>query len=231
MKLHLGKNLKQHRTACGMTQEALAEQLGVTPQTVSRWESCVSYPDIELLPSIANLFHITVDALIGSDELRQEYDLNDVFTEAICAEKAGAYDRAAEILRTALRLYPGHDGLMCELAMTLGQTGQPTDRTEAIMLSERILALSENDKVRSTAKAHLCLLYRDAGLTSQAETLCRTLPHIWESREAVMALLAENGDDTALAWAHSIASQVFDDLEHRRTIAFSAGYRGDTPPN
>lgn len=224
MKLHIGQTIKCCRIKTGMTQETVAELLGVAPQTVSRWESGTCYPDIALLPAIANLFSLTVDELLGMQTIRQEHDLNAIFTEAIALEKNGDYAAAAQVLRRALAVYPGHDGLMCELAMTLGATGTEADRTEAIALSERVLALSTNDKVRSTAKAHLCLLYREAGMTDQAMQICATLPHIWESREMVAALLSAPDDDRVCERAKRIAAQVLDELTAHRRIAFSAGY-------
>ena len=224
MKLALGDNIRRFRRSMDMTQEQLAEQLGVSFQSVSRWENGTTYPDMELLPAIANLFSLTVDELLGVQTIRQEHDLNAIFTEAIALEKDGDYAAAVQVLRRALAVYPGHDGLMCELAMTLGATGTETDRTEAIALSERVLALSINDKVRSTAKAHLCLLYREAGMTERAMQICATLPHIWESREMVTALLSEEDDERACIRAQRIAAQVLDDLIEHRRIAFSAGY-------
>lgn len=75
MKLYLGENMRKLRLAKDMTQEALADELGVSPQTVSRWEGCSSYPDVELLPEIAGYFDISVDALIGVDIVRQQAHL------------------------------------------------------------------------------------------------------------------------------------------------------------
>lgn len=59
------------RKELGLTQEGLAQQLGVTNQAVSKWESGQSCPDIALLPKIADLFGITIDALFGR-EAKQE---------------------------------------------------------------------------------------------------------------------------------------------------------------
>ena len=56
-----------HRKRLGLTQEALAQKLGVTNQAVSKWESGQSCRDIALLPAIADLFGITLDALFGRE--------------------------------------------------------------------------------------------------------------------------------------------------------------------
>ena len=53
MKLRIGENIKSLRKARDITQEALAEMLGVSCQSVSRWELGTCYPDMELLPAIA----------------------------------------------------------------------------------------------------------------------------------------------------------------------------------
>ena len=56
-----------YRRKLGLTQEALAQSLGVTNQAVSKWESGQSCPDIALLPQIADLFGITLDQLFGRE--------------------------------------------------------------------------------------------------------------------------------------------------------------------
>ena len=63
MKLTIGENIRDHRRKQDLTQEELAERLGVSYQSVCRWENGTTYPDIELLPAITKLFGITVDEL------------------------------------------------------------------------------------------------------------------------------------------------------------------------
>lgn len=74
MKLEFAKNLRELRLHRDLTQDELAEQLGVSVQTVSRWESSTktSYPDIELLPAIAGFFGVTVDELLGCSKAQSD---------------------------------------------------------------------------------------------------------------------------------------------------------------
>lgn len=62
---HLGQRIASLRKQKELTQEALAEALGVSPQAVSKWENAVSCPDIMLLPQLAQLLGTTVDALLS----------------------------------------------------------------------------------------------------------------------------------------------------------------------
>lgn len=62
-KLKIGNRIKEKRRERNLTQEELASMLGVTKAAVSKWENEESYPDITLLPQIAQLFHMTMDYL------------------------------------------------------------------------------------------------------------------------------------------------------------------------
>lgn len=68
MELTLGKRIGQLRRAKGITQEALAEKLGVTPQAVSKWENDGSCPDIALLPELAKILGISTDELLTGNK-------------------------------------------------------------------------------------------------------------------------------------------------------------------
>ena len=65
MEQTLGKRIVSHRKALGLTQDQLAERLGVTAQAVSKWENDQSCPDITTLPKLARIFGTTTDALLG----------------------------------------------------------------------------------------------------------------------------------------------------------------------
>lgn len=63
----LGQRIAALRRQKELTQETLAEALGVSPQAVSKWENDVSCPDILLLPQLAKMLGVTVDALLSGD--------------------------------------------------------------------------------------------------------------------------------------------------------------------
>ncbi len=72
MNIKIGEKIKQLRLRDGRRQEDLAASLGISPQAVSRWESGVGYPDMELVPAIANYFHVSIDSLFGYQYEREE---------------------------------------------------------------------------------------------------------------------------------------------------------------
>ena len=67
MKMTLGQKIAENRRVAGLTQEALAEKMGVSAQAVSKWEKDVSCPDITLLPSLAKLFETSIDELLSGE--------------------------------------------------------------------------------------------------------------------------------------------------------------------
>ena len=71
--MELGKKIKQLRFKAGLTQEQLADKLGIGPQAVSKWENDVAMPDITLLPLLAEVFGVTIDDLF---DLTVEQRLN-----------------------------------------------------------------------------------------------------------------------------------------------------------
>ncbi len=72
MKLNISETLKRLRKNKNLTQEDVASELGVSFQAVSRWENGLSYPDIELLPQIAAMLDVSMDALFDMDSNSEE---------------------------------------------------------------------------------------------------------------------------------------------------------------
>lgn len=72
MELNFGENIRRLRRSRDLTQEALADALGVSAQSVSKWECAYGYPDITQLPAIANYFGVTIDKLLSNDDDSRE---------------------------------------------------------------------------------------------------------------------------------------------------------------
>ena len=81
--MYLPANLKKYRILKELTQEDVAEFLGITPQSVSKWERGESYPDITLLPALANIFETSVDLLLGMDTIRAEETRYNIHKKAV----------------------------------------------------------------------------------------------------------------------------------------------------
>ena len=105
MKLNIGENIRSCRRKMNLTQEQPAEKLGVSFQSVSRWENDLTYPDMELLPALMGIFGITADELLASSEARKQLDADEILrelTELSNQENAPA-ERINEIIRTIRR--------------------------------------------------------------------------------------------------------------------------------
>jgi len=71
MRIMIGEKIKTLRKKDGRTQDDLAKALGITNQAVSRWEANKAYPDMEMIPAIANYFHVSIDELFGYNNDRE----------------------------------------------------------------------------------------------------------------------------------------------------------------
>ena len=150
MQLNLGNKIRELRRRDGRTQDALAEALGVTAQAVSRWESGGSYPDVEIIPAIANYFHISIDVLFGYHDDREEKikSILDRATEVLTKQGftmcqgslADDVEKCIDMLRSASEEFPNEPKILLKLAQALhmwgwhkyGVRGRPADATGII---------------------------------------------------------------------------------------------------
>ena len=190
--LHLPENLKKYRLLKNLTQEDVAEYLGITAQSVSKWERGESYPDITFLPALANIFETSVDLLIGMDTIRAEETRYNIHKKAVAYQRCGDYNSAEQTYRDALLIYPNKPGMILGLASTLALKG---NTNEAIELMERGLPLSSNEKQKATMRAALCFLYLKSGREDSANRLASELPHRRESREVIQPLIQQGLSD------------------------------------
>lgn len=215
MQLNIGNKIRELRRRDGRTQEMLADALGVTSQAVSRWESGGSYPDMEIVPAIANYFGVSIDHLFGYDNNRQ------VKINAIL-EKAHEYnlryrndgiwfDDCLTLLRNGLAEFPGNESIMIELADTLCELGwrRYGERLyydehgfiqhdhqrhvnnpyweESIKICEYIAEESTVHDNRTRAVSILVMLYRNIGRYEKAIAHAKDMPGIQQCREYLLA--------------------------------------------
>ena len=129
MQLTLGQKIRELRKRDGRTQEALAEALGVTSQAISRWEANGGYPDMEMIPAIANYFHVSIDELFGYHSDREEKikSILDKADKVITNQGFHYYqgsiseevESCIDMLRTAADEFPNEPRILLRLANTL----------------------------------------------------------------------------------------------------------------
>lgn len=114
MKIH--DVIRTRRQTMGLTQEGLADRLGVSAPAVNKWEKGLNYPDITLLPSLARTLGVDLNTLLSfQEDLTQEeigLFLNRVYETAQGEAPAAAFDLA----RSKLREFPNSDLLAFSLA-------------------------------------------------------------------------------------------------------------------
>ncbi len=116
MELYISETIRKYRKQLDLTQEQLAADLGVSPQSVSKWECNDGYPDITFLPNIANYFKISIDELLGNDKLTKvrEIQQND--------ENFWEFKSPADRVETTLKLfrkYPHECDVASQLAWAI----------------------------------------------------------------------------------------------------------------
>ena len=111
MKLTIGENIRAFRKKNDLTQEALADRLGVTYQSISRWENGTTYPDLELLPAISEILSVTVDELLGMPQIEKEKRAIETYDELRreCIKKDYDADKIVTLLRDIRRNYLDSD--------------------------------------------------------------------------------------------------------------------------
>ena len=195
MNINIGENIKNLRKRKEVTQEELAEHLGISFQSISKWERGDGFPDITMLPDLADFFDISIDELIGADRISGGI-FSDIYIQAHEYQFNGEYGKAIDLLKNTLKQYPNHYDLTAKLANVLLLSGDLDESKiyaqKAITLCERDLNnINKSEKHRATARAMLCFLYENIGEHKKSRDLASKLPHVWESREILWGELKE----------------------------------------
>ncbi len=174
IRIKIGTKIRLLRRQNDVTQDMLADHLGVTPQAVSRWESGVCYPDMNFLPLIADYFSVTMDELLCYTNARKEQKVEEYLEEAERLLDRERLTEAMEVLRTALAEIPSSYRLQIEMAEVLSLYAEALIEKgdspkikevvnaaldEAVSFCRHILSDCTDDELRDRTKKTLCDIY------------------------------------------------------------------------
>ena len=121
MEHHLAENIRRYRKERGMTQEELAEKLNLTLGTISKWERGSSEPELTYLMQLAQIFHVSLDALLGFSIRSNNADVLIEKIEKL--ENAREFEAAIKECEAALLIYPNHFRVVYQVAKTYNLIG------------------------------------------------------------------------------------------------------------
>lgn len=210
MIIYFGENLKKLRKSKEMTQETLAEFLGVSFQTVSKWERGETYPDIIMLPIISRFFDVSIDDLLGTNKSHDEQRINEylkLYDDMKLKDLTSTFNKFQE----AIKEFPSDFRILIRY-MELLQEVKGFVQGKYKDISKEITSIFENiqnhctdDSIRIWSKrimvAHLLTKYQcipnEEGkyrihkeYLNQAEEIINTLPSINDSKELMLMGLA-----------------------------------------
>lgn len=161
--LKLAETIVKQRKTRNMTQEELASSLGVTAQAVSHWERG-GYPDITLLPAIANFFEITIDELLGNDDISKEEDIKKFFHLIREELPNDAMTEKLTLCKKYAEKYPKNYDIALELGTVIFFSDQEVRKEHLPLLREqceKIIAGSTDQSYRDSAIRLMCRVGND----------------------------------------------------------------------
>ncbi len=105
MSFHIGDNIRALRKSKDVTQEQLAEFLGISNAAISKWERGETYPDISLLPVLAKFFNVSIDELMDYDISRNQEKIQNIESEYWRLWKLGKFEETSELIKAARQQY------------------------------------------------------------------------------------------------------------------------------
>ena len=198
MKLNIGETIKKLRRERDITQEEFAEMLGVSCQSVSRWENNLCYPDIELIPTIAAFFNISTDKLMGVDDIAEKKAVDKYLKDFQVAISIGNIDECIRIARAGVAEFPNNYVLLNKLMYALFvSTSDDADivdwkenrqkyDAEIVALGERIIKYCPDTDIKYEAIDRLAFHHCEMGRKAIGRSIYETLPSIYYCRESAI---------------------------------------------
>ena len=197
MNIYLGENIKNLRKTRGLTQEEFANSIGVSFQTVSKWERGDCYPDITMLPIISEYFETNVDALLGIDKSKREQKANEyiaMYSKLRLKERKFVleeFEKAVREFPNDYRIVVRYMELLMEEKFSICRNDFENVSKEIETLFRKIQDNCTDDAIRIWAKRLICryLHYKydccgfDENYYNQAMEIIDTMPSLGDSKE------------------------------------------------
>lgn len=174
--------IKEKQKQLGLTQENIAEYLGVSTPAVSKWENGTTYPDITLLPGLARLLKTDLNTLLSFNEEMSEIEINNVVMTVQSTIQEEGFEKAFQYALEQVRAFPTCENLIYSLGIILQPSLglQPIDqqhkyREELAKLYFRIRN-SENIEIKKEAISYLFYLYCEKREYDKATALLSDYP-------------------------------------------------------
>ncbi len=201
MNLAIGEKIRKLRRDKNLTQEEVAAHLGISFQSVSKWERGDGYPDITLLPALANYFGVTVDELLGMNELSAQEWYEEVNANWEVNRRAGRHERNVALMKEALRTFPNDALLLVQLSASLERMDGSAEEKraylkESVAVQEQILRYGEDSEVRGATMFNICHSYWRLGEKEKAIEQAKKLPNLYKARENALVYFLE-GEERA----------------------------------
>ena len=188
MNLSIGENIKRIRLERNLTQEEVATHLGISFQSISKWERGDSYPDIEMLPALSNYFGLSIDEMmgVGKQEKKTKYDdTNNIWA---FNNKNGLHQENVDLMRSALKMFPNDALLLVQLSTSLEKLDGTEEEKrqhlmESIAVQEQIIRYCDDCEVRGATLYNICFAYEKIGQHEKAVEQARKLPNLYKSQE------------------------------------------------
>lgn len=235
MAIYFGENLKKLRKSKDLTQETLAEFLGMSFQSVSKWERGETYPDITMLPVIASFFGVTVDSLLGTDNIEKEKQINEYNDNYMRMLNESRFVEARDMLKVATVEFPGNYDLLAKYMNMLicAQTDGEylvSIKNEVKRIYDTVQNYCTDDSTRIWTKKLICRYLRDLSLVensgvdiSEAEKILEQMPIMQNTRDyEAMYMYPHDDEKRAAACAKGISEmlRLFGEIMNRKHKSF-----------
>ena len=183
--MNIGNKIRELRKQQGITQEQLADSIGISFQAVSKWENNIALPDITLVPVLASYFGVSMDELFDFNLKEIEHAVR-IITEKAYQYRESNPAESRRILEEGLKKYPENDILLNNLLYVLDYSVKPD---ETIAIASKLIEKTNQNDVKYDALRFLAYAYKAKGDLESAEAAIEQIPEIYFTKLTEKAYL------------------------------------------